>query len=175
MVVPSKDALLKAKSDITDPKTIAEIKKSIEKERKLTKKAVIEAVKVSAKESAKEKMESMEGVSKSLQEGMSEGFRVISESMKYQSESMKEAMQEIVSQIKTMKNIEQSPESQYTLPPAQHKFQQENLTQENLIIKPIGTNSQTDWATGSESTQEGAENNQSEESKSQGMPVVVAI
>ena len=70
----------------------------------------------------------MEGVSKSLQEGMSEGFRVISESMKYQSELMKEAIQEIVFQRKTTMNIEPSPELQYTLPPAQHKYQQENLS-----------------------------------------------
>ena len=74
-MAPTKDAKL----DINDPKTIANIKKSIEKERKSTKKAVINAVKVSA-------------------------------------------------MMKTSKNIEPSPESQYTLPPAQHKYQHENLS-----------------------------------------------
>ena len=136
MGIPRKDALLKAKSDVSDPRTTAEMNRVVK-----------EAVKESVMESAKDNMESMEGVSKSIKEGMSEGFRAISE-------SMKEAMQEIVSRIEIIKNREPSPESQHTLPPAQHKFQQENFTQENSVIKPIETNSQMDCATGSEPNQE---------------------
>ena len=54
MGIPRKDALLKAKSDVSDPMATAEIKKSLEKERKTTNKALKEAVKGLVKESARE-------------------------------------------------------------------------------------------------------------------------
>ena len=82
MGIPRKDALLKAKSDVSDPRMTAEIKRSLEKERKTTNRVVKEAVKESLMKSTSDYMESMESVSKSIKEGMSEGFRIIAESMK---------------------------------------------------------------------------------------------
>ena len=79
----------KAKSDVSDPRTNAVIKRSVDKERKMTNKVVDDAVKELLMESAKDKslllveamervnkdnMETIETVSKSIKEEMSEGF-----------------------------------------------------------------------------------------------------
>ena len=100
MGIPRKDALLKAKSDVSDPRTNAVIKRSLDKETKTTNRVVEDTIKLYLNDVLiqaiqrnevllmgqnamdrfkKDNMETMKNVIKSIKEEMSKGFRLLSE------------------------------------------------------------------------------------------------